>query len=110
MQQYFNVAGPCVPDEHYMLPAQERCRGVMDLIEQAQYFVIHAARQSGKTTLLLELTDHVNSQSSVVYIKKAVPPGKCKPNEGAELSTEYQHGPFQRRGGTHLFPRFLVQN
>jgi len=33
-----------------------------DLIEQEQYFVIHAARQSGKTTLLLELTDKINAE------------------------------------------------
>jgi hypothetical protein len=43
-----------------MLPAQERCQGIMELIEQEQYFVIHAARQTGKTTLLLELTDLLN--------------------------------------------------
>jgi hypothetical protein len=33
-----------------------------DLIEQEQYFVIHAARQSGKTTLLWELTDKINAE------------------------------------------------
>jgi hypothetical protein len=32
----------------------------MDLIRQKQYFVIHAARQSGKTTLLLELAQQLN--------------------------------------------------
>ncbi|KHD09072.1 hypothetical protein PN36_11070 [Candidatus Thiomargarita nelsonii] len=60
MRKTFNIAGPCNPEEHYMLPAQERCSGLIDLIEQKQYFVIHAARQSGKTTLLLELTQQLN--------------------------------------------------
>jgi len=60
MRKTFNIAGPCHPDEHYMLPAQERCGGLIDLIDQKQYFVIHAARQSGKTTLLLELTQQLN--------------------------------------------------
>jgi HrpA-like RNA helicase len=55
MKKIFNIAGPCHPVEHYMLPPLERCSGLIDLIEQNQYFVIHAARQSGKTTLLLEL-------------------------------------------------------
>ncbi|MDM8561755.1 hypothetical protein QUF54_00195 [Candidatus Marithioploca araucensis] len=55
MKKTFNIAGSCHPNEHYMLPTQERCQGVLQLIEQKQYFVIHAARQSGKTTLLLEL-------------------------------------------------------
>jgi AAA+ ATPase superfamily predicted ATPase len=62
MKKNFNIAGPCHPDEHYMLPAQERCQGLVELIEQEQYFVLHAARQSGKTTLLLELTRQLNEQ------------------------------------------------
>jgi hypothetical protein len=60
MKKPFNIAGPCHPNEHYMLPSQERCKGLTELIEQKQYFVIHAARQSGKTTLLLELTQQLN--------------------------------------------------
>ncbi|MCP4696983.1 MAG: ATP-binding protein [Gammaproteobacteria bacterium] len=60
MKKIFNIAGPCFPAEHYMLPTQERCAGLIDLIEQSQYFVIHAARQSGKTTLLLELIRQLN--------------------------------------------------
>ena len=62
MRRYFNVAGPCVPGKHYMLPAQERCRGILELVDQEQYFVIHAARQSGKTTLLQELTEQINAE------------------------------------------------
>ena len=34
----------------------------MGLIDNEQYFVIHAARQSGKTTLLLELADRINAK------------------------------------------------
>jgi len=60
MKKTFNIAGPCRPDEHYMLPTLERCQGILNLIEHKQYFVIHAARQSGKTTLLLELAQQLN--------------------------------------------------
>lgn len=60
MKKYFNTTGPCQPNKHYMLPAQERCRGLLNLIEREQYFVIHAARQSGKTTLLLDLVQQLN--------------------------------------------------
>jgi hypothetical protein len=35
---------------------------LMDLIDNGQYFVIHAARQSGKTTLLKELVNRINAQ------------------------------------------------
>ncbi len=64
IKPYFNVAGPCVPGKHYMLPAQERCQGIQEIIDQEQYFVIHAARQSGKTTLLKELTKEINGEDN----------------------------------------------
>jgi AAA-like domain len=62
MKKYFNIAGPCNPDKHYMILSESRCKGIKDLIEQEQYFVIHAARQSGKTTLLLDLTRKLNDE------------------------------------------------
>lgn len=64
MKRHFNIAGPCHPEEHYMLPADLRCRGLMELIRQKQYFVIHAARQSGKTTLLLDLVKRLNESGN----------------------------------------------
>jgi AAA+ ATPase superfamily predicted ATPase len=60
MNKTFNVTGPCHPKRHYMLPTQERVQGLLQLIDGEQYFVIHAARQSGKTTLLLELARQLN--------------------------------------------------
>jgi hypothetical protein len=57
----FNIAGACKPSEHYMLPAVPRLPEVNDLIDEKYYFVIHAPRQSGKTTCLKILTDTINS-------------------------------------------------
>jgi len=58
----FNVAGPCVPGDHYMLdPLRGLGDELTDLIRQKHYFVIHAARQSGKTTLLKQLTRDINA-------------------------------------------------
>jgi hypothetical protein len=62
MPKRFNVAGPCVPDRHYMLPAVNRLPEARQLVEQGDYFVIHAARQSGKTTLLKALTREINAE------------------------------------------------
>jgi hypothetical protein len=36
MNKFF-ITGPCHPNKHYMLPAQERCRGLLDLIDQKLY-------------------------------------------------------------------------
>ena len=61
----FNIAGPCFPDEHYMLPALERLPGIMGIVEQKSYFVLHAARQSGKTTVLKALVRELNEQGKM---------------------------------------------
>ncbi|MDR0515773.1 MAG: hypothetical protein LBH25_01865, partial [Fibromonadaceae bacterium] len=61
-QKYFNIAGPCHPSKHYMLdPLRGIGKELMSLIDQEHYFVIHAARQSGKTTLLKELARKINA-------------------------------------------------
>ncbi|MDR0395399.1 MAG: hypothetical protein LBH77_09600, partial [Tannerella sp.] len=59
--RYFNIAGPCNSVKHYMIDAATRLQGVEELIDREQYFVIHAARQSGKTTYLKDLTDRLNA-------------------------------------------------
>ncbi|MDR1827751.1 MAG: AAA-like domain-containing protein [Methylobacteriaceae bacterium] len=57
----FNIAGPCNPDEHYMLDAVSRLPEALNLALEKSYFVIRAPRQSGKTTLLDTLTDDINA-------------------------------------------------
>ena len=65
MERCFNIAGPCFPDEHYMLPALERLPGIMRIVEQRSCFVLHAARQSGKTTTLMALADEINAKGEM---------------------------------------------
>ena len=60
--KYFNVAGPCNKEKHYMIESSSRLDGVEQLVDMEQYFVIHAARQSGKTTYLLDLTKKLNAE------------------------------------------------
>ncbi|MCX7049796.1 MAG: AAA-like domain-containing protein [Candidatus Sumerlaeota bacterium] len=61
MKKFFNVAGPCFPNEHYMLPAQARCPALMPLVEQKTYFCIHAPRQTGKTTMVKDFVRELNA-------------------------------------------------
>src|SRR6266568_8291872 len=60
--RYFNTAGPCYPDLHYMLPADERLPDARMFIEFGFYFVVHAPRQSGKTTALLGLARELTAE------------------------------------------------
>ena len=55
MERYFNTAGPCIPAKHYMLPALDRLPGIRRLVNMERYFVIHAPRQTGKTTAVKAL-------------------------------------------------------
>ena len=62
--RFFNTAGPVRPDEHYCIPPLERfdLDEVLRLVEMKKYFVLHAPRQTGKTSALLALCDLLNGQ------------------------------------------------
>ena len=62
--RFFNTAGPVRYEEHYCLPPLTRfdLDEVLSLIAQRKYFVLHAPRQTGKTTCLLELMDYLNRE------------------------------------------------
>ena len=64
----FNTTGPCFPDEHYMLPALDRLPGIRELVASGNYFVIHAPRQTGKTTALQTLVREINAQGEMFAI------------------------------------------
>ena len=66
MKLFFNNAGPCVSGKNYMIDPLQRIDHLMikDLIEQERYFVLHAPRQTGKTSCLLALMDHLNAQGT----------------------------------------------
>ncbi|WP_153188308.1 ATP-binding protein, partial [Candidatus Oscillochloris fontis] len=61
MTRWFNVAGPCHPDIHYMLSALDRLPDLTRLIAQQSYFVLHAPRQTGKTTAMLALAQELTT-------------------------------------------------
>lgn len=52
VKRFFNTTGPCRPDWHYMVPAEGRIPELPGLVERMGYFVVHAPRQTGKTTTL----------------------------------------------------------
>ena len=68
MPKMFNIAGPCVPGEHYLVPTLARLPQLGGLIAAKQFFVIHAARQSGKTTLLNALEQELNAKQEVLAL------------------------------------------
>ncbi|MDI1431967.1 AAA family ATPase [Polyangium sorediatum] len=57
----FNTAGPCRSEMHYMLPPLRRIPEAPELIEKMGYFVLHAPRQTGKTTVLRALAEELTA-------------------------------------------------
>ena len=59
----FNTEGPVVAADHYHIPPLERIdlEEVLGLVRDKKYFVLHAPRQTGKTSALLALCDLLNS-------------------------------------------------
>ncbi|MDR2352131.1 MAG: ATP-binding protein, partial [Deltaproteobacteria bacterium] len=60
----FNTSGPCNPEDHYMLPTLSRIPNVKNLINDKEYFVIHAPHQLGKTTAIKETVNHINQEGN----------------------------------------------
>ena len=60
--RFFNTAGPINTEDHYYVPLLERLSldDVLLLMEQKKYFLLHAPRQTGKTSCLLALMDYTN--------------------------------------------------
>ncbi|NET56218.1 MAG: ATP-binding protein [Symploca sp. SIO2E6] len=68
MPKWFNTAGPCQADIHYMLSPLGRLPKLTRLIEQRGYFVIHAPRQTGKTTAMLALAQQLTASGQYTAV------------------------------------------
>jgi hypothetical protein len=68
MARYFNTTGPCMPHMHYMLPPADRLIGAsLDrYIRDQLYWVLHAPRQTGKTTFLQSWMREINSGTEAI--------------------------------------------
>jgi len=62
--RFFNTAGPVRCEKHYCFPPLTRFNldEILSLINQEKYFVLHAPRQTGKTSSLLALMEHLNQE------------------------------------------------
>ena len=62
MERFFNTAGPTIAADHYHLDPLQRLdwNEIEHLIATKRYFVLHAPRQTGKTTTLLAMMKALN--------------------------------------------------
>ena len=61
MAHWFNIAGPCLANEHYMIPPGRRVPEALELIEQGRWFSLVSGRQTGKTTCVRWIAEHLRA-------------------------------------------------
>lgn len=62
VKRFFNTAGPTIVEDHYHLNPLQRLdwEEIQHLIQNKRYFVLHAPRQTGKTSTLLAMMKALN--------------------------------------------------
>ncbi|MEZ4662360.1 MAG: hypothetical protein R2911_32825 [Caldilineaceae bacterium] len=80
--RFFNTTGPCNPTDHYMLPATERLApfDLDRLFAQKAYFVLHAPRQTGKTTAMLALARQLTAAGQYIGVTVSMEVGAGFPD------------------------------
>ena len=76
MKKFFNTAGPCRANEHYMIDPLTRIGDIRSLIDESQYFVVHAPRQTGKTTVLETLAADLTARGEYAALKVSCEEGQ----------------------------------
>jgi hypothetical protein len=66
--RFFNTTGPCNPEDHYMLPPEDRLVGAQlgRYISDKLYWILHAPRQTGKTTFLQSWMRKINAGDEAI--------------------------------------------
>ncbi|MGL5149902.1 MAG: AAA-like domain-containing protein [Clostridium sp.] len=66
--KYFNTAGLCVNDLHYMVNIDNKIKDIEKLIDRGSYFTINKPRQYGKTTILNSIEQKLSSKYLVISL------------------------------------------
>ena len=82
MPRWFNTTGPCKAEKHYMLSPTQRLPRLERFITQESYFVIHAPRQTGKTTAMIALAQELTNSGQCAAVMVSV-----------EVGAAFQHDP-----------------
>ncbi len=83
MERFFNTAGPNVVADNYTLDPLRRfdLDEMLMLIRNKRYFVLHAPRQSGKTSCMLALRDYLNERDDYIAVYANVEGGQAARND-----------------------------
>ncbi len=84
--KFFNTAGPVNQPEHYKVDPLHRWKleEILLLIEQKKYFILHAPRQTGKTSSMLALQEYLNQEGQYLAIYANFEIGQAARNNANE--------------------------
>ena len=83
MEKFFNTAGPQKIELNYTIDPLSRfdLEDVLLMIRQQRYFVMHAPRQTGKTSCMLALRDYLNAEGDFIAVYANVEGGQAGRND-----------------------------
>ena len=86
MERFFNTAGPQIPESYTIDPLSRfDLEDVLLMIRQQRYFVLHAPRQTGKTTCMLALRDYLNQEGDYIAVYANVEGGQASRNDAQSV-------------------------
>jgi hypothetical protein len=100
--RYFNTTGPCLPEQHSMLPAERRLPELDRLIGRGAYFVVHAPRQTGKTTAMQALAKRLTGAGTYASLYFSCEVASVFPGDIA--ASERALGQAIQRAAAHTLP------
>jgi len=98
---HFNTSGACVPGKHYMIDPVERFSGVRGLTTNEKYFILHAPRQTGKTTTMIEFAEKLNAEGDYIALYINIEAGQAVRNDVDKVNGIIIRA-FRTRARVHL--------
>ena len=79
MERFFNTAGPMILEDHYCIDPLRRIDWdeIQRLIRDKRYFILHAPRQTGKTSTLLAMMKALNAQGNYACLYANIEPAQA---------------------------------
>ena len=86
MERTFNTEGPVEPEEHYCIDPLTRLdfAEIRRLVDAKKYFVLHAPRQTGKTTTLRAILRALNAESRYACVYANVEGAQARKGDAIE--------------------------
>ncbi|MBF0197946.1 MAG: ATP-binding protein [Planctomycetes bacterium] len=108
MEKFFNTTGPCNPEDHYLLPPADRLMhaDLSRYIKNKLYWVLHAPRQTGKTTFLQNWVREINAgyEALACYVTVEVCQSFPKAEESIPAICTVIQSSAERQLGKKLIP------